>query len=190
MREGYRVIAGLDEVGRGPLAGPVVACAVVLDPANIPEGLNDSKRLTLARREALHEAILATALGVAVCSVSAAEIDRTDIRKASLEAMRRAANSLHCQPHFALIDGRDVPPGLPCPGKALVKGDARCVSIAAASIVAKVTRDRMMAFASLHYPGYGFEQHAGYATAQHRKAIQALGPCAIHRMSFRPLKAE
>ena len=190
MRDGYRLVAGIDEVGRGPLAGPVVACAVVLDPDNIPEGLNDSKQLTLLQREMLYELILASAVDIAVSSVSALEIDRTDIRKASLEAMRRAAHSLHCQPHFAIIDGRDVAPGLPCPGKAIVKGDARSVSIAAASIVAKVTRDRMMVAAGNRYPGYGFEFHAGYATAFHRKAIIGLGPCAIHRMSFRPLRKD
>jgi len=190
MRDGYRLVAGIDEVGRGPLAGPVVASAVVLDPHNLPAGLNDSKQLTAERREALYELILASALDVAIASVSAPEIDRTDIRKASLEAMRRAAQSLHCRPHFAIIDGRDVAPGLPCPGKAIVKGDARSFSIAAASIVAKVTRDRMMAAAAGRYPGYGFEFHAGYATEFHRKAIIGLGPCAIHRMSFRPMRKD
>jgi ribonuclease HII len=190
MRDGYSLIAGIDEVGRGPLAGPVVASAVVLDPRNIPEGLHDSKQLTAARREVLFEQILATALDVAISSVSALEIDRTDIRKASLEAMRRATHSLHCRPSFVLIDGRDVAPGLPCPGKAIVKGDARSFSISAASIVAKVTRDRMMVAAAGHYPGYGFEFHAGYATAFHRRAIIEMGPCTIHRMSFRPLRKD
>jgi ribonuclease HII len=189
MRDGYRLVVGIDEAGRGPLAGPVVAAAVVLDPANIPDGLNDSKQLTAERRETLYEHILASA-DVAIASVSAFEIDRTDIRKASLEAMRRAVHSLHCRPHFAIIDGRDVAPGLPCPGKALVKGDARSYSIAAASIVAKVTRDRMMASAGARYQGYGFEFHAGYATEFHRKAIIDLGPCAIHRMTFRPLRKD
>jgi ribonuclease HII len=188
MRDGYRLVAGIDEVGRGPLAGPVVACAVVLDPQNIPDGLNDSKQLTQQRREELYELILATALDVSISSVSALEIDRTDILKASLEAMRRATHSLHCRPHFALIDGRDVAPGLPCPGKAIIKGDGRSFSIAAASIVAKVTRDRMMVAAGNRYPGYGFEFHAGYATEFHRKAIDERGPCAIHRMTFRPLR--
>jgi ribonuclease HII len=190
MRDGYRLVAGIDEVGRGPLAGPVVACAVVLDPQNIPDGLNDSKQLTQQRREELYELILATALDVSISSVSALEIDRTDILKASLEAMRRATHSLHCRPHFALIDGRDVAPGLPCPGKAIIKGDGRSFSIAAASIVAKVTRDRMMVAAGNRYPGYGFEFHAGYATEFHRKAIDERGPCAIHRMTFRPLRKD
>lgn len=189
MRDGYARIVGLDEVGRGPLAGPVVACAVVLDPSNIPVGLNDSKQLSLAERERLYAEVLATA-DVAIASVSALGIDQTDIRKASLEAMRRATLSLCRRPDFAVIDGRDVPPGLPCPGKALVKGDSRSVSIAAASVVAKVTRDRMMEAAGLVHPGYGFEKHAGYATVVHRRAIIELGPCSLHRMSFRPLRKD
>jgi ribonuclease HII len=166
-----------------------VACAVMLDPQNIPDGLNDSKKLSLSQREYLYEQILSSS-HVAIASISAAGIDRTDIRKASLEAMRRATASLPMPAQFAIVDGRDVPPGLTCPGKAFVKGDARSVSIAAASIVAKVTRDRMMIAAALHYPGYGFEKHAGYPTAQHRKAIEMLGPCPIHRMSFRPLRQD
>jgi ribonuclease HII len=188
-REGYKHVCGLDEAGRGPLAGPVVASAVILDPRNIPEGLHDSKQLTAARREVLFELILASA-DVAIASVSAAEIDRTNILKASLEAMRRAALALSRRPAFALIDGRDIAPGLPCPAKALIKGDARSFSIAAASIVAKVTRDRMMAGAGLQYPGYGFELHAGYGTAYHRNAIIERGPCILHRMSFRPLRKD
>jgi ribonuclease HII len=189
MRDGYARIVGLDEVGRGPLAGPVVACAVVLDPTNIPVGLNDSKQVSVAERERLYAEVLSTA-EVAIASVSALGIDQTDIRKASLEAMRRATLSLPNRPDFGVVDGRDVPAGLPCPGKAYVKGDARSVSIAAASIVAKVTRDRMMAAAALAYPGYGFEKHAGYATAVHRRAIIELGPCPLHRMSFRPLRKD
>ncbi|MBL0370753.1 ribonuclease HII [Rhizobium sp. KVB221] len=189
MRDGYEMVCGLDEAGRGPLAGPVVASAVILDPHNIPDGLHDSKQLTAARREHLFELILASA-EVAVASVSPAEIDRTNILRASLEAMRRAALSLHRRPHFALIDGRDVAPGLPCPAKALIKGDARSLSISAASIVAKVTRDRIMSAAGKTFPGYGFELHAGYGTQVHRDAINALGPCAIHRMTFRPLRKD
>ena len=187
VRDGYESVCGLDEAGRGPLAGPVVASAVILDPRNIPEGLNDSKQLTAARREELFELILATS-EVAIASVCAAEIDRINILRASLEAMRRAALSLQRRPKFALIDGRDVAPGLPCPAKALVKGDARSLSIAAASIVAKVTRDRIMARAGSRFPGYGFEVHAGYATEFHRDAITRLGPCAIHRMTFSPFR--
>ena len=187
MRDGFLPVAGVDEAGRGPLAGPVVASAVILNPRRIPKGLNDSKQLTAARREALYEEILATA-DVAISSLSAIAIDRTNILKASLEAMRRAVASLPKQAKFVLIDGRDVPPGLACPGKALVKGDARSFSIAAASIVAKVTRDRMMQAAGLTFPQYGFEQHAGYATEIHRQAITSHGPCAIHRMSFSPFR--
>jgi ribonuclease HII len=187
MRDGFLPVAGVDEAGRGPLAGPVVASAVILDPRKIPKGLNDSKQLTAARREELYEEILATA-DVAISSLSAVAIDRTNILKASLEAMRRAVASLPKRARFVLIDGRDVPPGLTCPGKALVKGDARSFSIAAASIVAKVTRDRMMQAAGVSFPQYGFEQHAGYATEVHREAITNHGPCAIHRMTFSPFR--
>jgi ribonuclease HII len=187
MRDGFLPVAGVDEAGRGPLAGPVVASAVILDPRRIPKGLNDSKQLTAARREELYEEILATA-DVAISSLSAIAIDRTNILKASLEAMRRAVASLPKRAKFVLIDGRDVPPGLTCPGKALIKGDARSFSIAAASIVAKVTRDRMMQAAGLTFPQYGFEQHAGYATEVHREAITNHGPCAIHRMTFSPFR--
>ena len=189
MRDGHGRVAGVDEAGRGPLAGPVVAAAVVLDPNRIPEGLNDSKKLSLAERERLYGEILDSA-DVAIASMSARSIDRSDIRKASLEAMRRAVASLPQKAGFVLIDGRDVPPGLSCLGRALVKGDGRSVSIAAASIIAKVTRDRMMESAGLLYSAYGFEQHAGYATAQHRRAIETAGPCPIHRMSFRPLRQD
>ena len=187
MRDGFAPVAGADEAGRGPLAGPVVAGAVILDPDHIPAGLNDSKQLTAAERERLFVEILATA-DVAVSSLSAASIDASNILKASLEAMRRALASLTRTPRFALIDGRDVPPGLHCPAKALIKGDARSLSIAAASIVAKVTRDRMMQAAGLVYPTYGFEQHAGYGTAQHRAGIDLHGPCPLHRLSFSPFR--
>jgi ribonuclease HII len=189
MASGYRRIAGVDEAGRGPLAGPVVAAAVVLNPDQIPDGLNDSKELSAERRESLFGEILVSA-DVAIASLSADAIDRSDIRKASLEAMRRAVLLLPGPADFALIDGRDVPPGLSCPGRALVKGDARSLSIAAASIVAKVMRDRMMAAAGRAYPGYGFETHAGYGTAAHLDAIRRLGPSPIHRMTFRPLRRE
>lgn len=189
MSDGFRFVAGLDEAGRGPLAGPVVAAAVVLDPDNIPEGLDDSKALSAARREELFALILASST-VAIASASAAEIDRTDIRKASLTAMRRALSSLPRLAHYALIDGRDVPPGLHCPAKALVKGDARSVSIAAASIVAKVTRDRIMTRACSVYPAYGFSSHMGYASVVHRAAIAKHGPCPLHRMTFRPLRQD
>jgi len=189
MDEGFPLVAGLDEAGRGPLAGPVVAAAVILDPDNIPDGLNDSKALSAAKREELYGLILANAT-VAIASASAAEIDRTNILRASLASMRRALSSLPQMASYALIDGRDVPPGLHCPGKALVKGDARSVSIAAASIVAKVTRDRIMTRACSLFPAYGFSSHMGYASVVHRAAIAEHGPCPLHRMSFRPLRKD
>ncbi|PWL19158.1 ribonuclease HII [Falsochrobactrum shanghaiense] len=189
LAQGLQYIAGIDEAGRGPLAGPVVAAAVIFDGNDLPEGLDDSKRLTAARRETLYDTILAKAITVSIASLSARSIDKSDIRKAALEAMRRAVTGLTRQPCHALIDGRDVPPGLPCPGSALVKGDQRSVSIAAASIVAKVTRDRMMIRAGLAHPLYGLEVHAGYGTAKHRAAIENDGPVpGIHRYSFSPIK--
>jgi ribonuclease HII len=189
IKRGQWPVAGLDEAGRGPLAGPVVAAAVVLNPKRIPAGLDDSKRLTFAQREDLFAEILGTALGVAMASVCAEGIDRSDIRKASLEAMRRALVGLPLAPKLALADGRDVPPGLPCLGEALVKGDQRSQSIAAASIVAKVMRDRMMTGCGQTDARYGFEIHMGYATARHRAAITAHGAVMRwHRMSFSPFR--
>ena len=187
-RRGSWPVAGTDEAGRGPLAGPVVAAAVILDPKRIPEGLNDSKKLSASQREALYQVILREAT-VSIASSSPRRIDLIDIRKASLDAMRRAVAGLDQEARHVLADGRDVPPGLICAGEAVVKGDARSVSIAAASIVAKVMRDRMMVRAGLVYPDYGFEVHAGYGTDRHRSAIVTQGPCPLHRMSFRPLKA-
>lgn len=189
VADGLWPVAGMDEAGRGPLAGPVVAAAVVLDPARIPEGLDDSKRLTLQQREALFEAILASAQGVAMASISAEGIDRSNILRASLEAMRRAVCGLPVRPLLALADGRDVPPGLPCAGRALVRGDQRSQSIAAASIVAKVMRDRMMAGCGRLHAHYGFELHMGYATVRHRTAIELHGPLArLHRITFAPFR--
>ncbi|MER8910485.1 ribonuclease HII [Mesorhizobium sp. M0854] len=189
MAEGLWPVAGMDEAGRGPLAGPVVAAAVVLDPANIPDGLDDSKRLTHLQREALFLKILGSALAVSMASVSAEGIDASNILKASLEAMRRAVAALSIRPKLALADGRDVPPGLPCEGKALIKGDQRSQSIAAASIVAKVMRDRMMCGCGSHHARYGFELHMGYATVRHRTAIDLHGPVArLHRASFAPFR--
>ncbi|MER8518663.1 MULTISPECIES: ribonuclease HII [unclassified Mesorhizobium] len=189
VAEGLWPVAGMDEAGRGPLAGPVVAAAVVLDPANIPDGLDDSKRLTHLQREALFLKILGSALAVSMASVSAEGIDASNILKASLEAMRRAVAGLSIRPKLALADGRDVPPGLPCEGKALIKGDQRSQSIAAASIVAKVMRDRMMCGCGSHHARYGFELHMGYATVRHRTAIDLHGPVArLHRASFAPFR--
>ncbi len=188
-KAGHWPVAGTDEAGRGPLAGPVVAAAVILDPNNIPDGLNDSKQLTAAQRETLFEAIMATA-EISIAASSPRHIDERNILRASLDAMRRAVAGLAVKPAYVLTDGRDVPRGLCCPGKAVIQGDARSVSIAAASIIAKVTRDRMMARAHLAFPVYGFASHAGYATPQHRAGIDAHGPCSLHRMSFRPLRKD
>jgi len=184
MRRGVTPVAGCDEAGRGPLAGPVVAAAVILDPKKIPAGLNDSKQLSKHAREALFEEICATA-HISVASISARFIDQSDIRKASLEAMRRAVLGLSLAPRHVLVDGRDLP-ALPCDGDAVIGGDGLSVSIAAASIIAKVTRDRMMERVGIALPAYGFEAHMGYGTKQHRDAIAAHGPCAYHRLSFSP----
>lgn len=189
IKRGQWPVAGLDEAGRGPLAGPVVAAAVILNPKRIPAGLDDSKRLTAIQREELFAKILATALGVSMASASAESIDRSDIRKASLEAMCRALHGLPLRPVLALADGRDVPPGLICEGQALVKGDQRSQSIAAASIVAKVMRDRMMTGCGRTDARYGFELHMGYATVRHRTAIELHGAVTRwHRVSFAPFR--
>jgi ribonuclease HII len=184
--EGFTCIAGLDEVGRGPLAGPVVSAAVVLDLDNVPRGLADSKALTAARREALFAEILATSR-VGIASVSHQEIDAINIRQASLLAMCRALAALPCKPDMALVDGND-PPGLPCATEAVIKGDSHIASIAAASIVAKVVRDRMMARLGQAYPAYGFASNAGYSTKAHLSAVANEGPCPFHRLSFSPLR--
>lgn len=189
QKRGEWPVAGTDEAGRGPLAGPVVAAAVILDPDNIPEGLNDSKKLSKARREFLFERILETSQ-VSIASSGPALIDRMNILRASLDAMRRAVVGLQSPPALVLADGRDIPPGIGCAGKAVIKGDGRSVSIAAASIVAKVTRDRMMEKAGSIHPAYGFEAHSGYGTPTHLRAIAANGPCILHRMSFRPMRDE
>lgn len=189
MREGMAPVAGLDEAGRGPLAGPVVAAAVILDGNRLPEGLDDSKRLSAEARDRLYENILDMAVSVSVASLCATSIDETNILRASLEAMRRATAGLCVTPLFALADGRDVPPGLCCPARAVVKGDQRSQSIAAASIIAKVTRDRMMGRASEIAPPYGFEAHMGYGTKRHRTAITEHGAVLrLHRMTFAPLR--
>lgn len=183
---GYRCIAGLDEVGRGPLAGPVVAAAVVLDLDAVPEGLADSKTLTAQKREELFARILAMSQ-VGIASISHAEIDSINIRQASLRAMCRALAALPCKPDMALVDGND-PPKLPCAVEAIVKGDSRIASIAAASIVAKVVRDRMMARLGTAYPAYGFATNAGYSTKGHLSVLASEGPCPFHRLSFAPLR--
>lgn len=190
-RRGAWPVAGVDEVGRGPLAGPVVAAAVILDGASIPDGLDDSKRLSAEDREALFPVVMANAVAVSVASVSAQGVDRINILRASLEAMRRAICGLAVRPQHVLVDGRDLPHGLICQGEALVKGDQRSQSIAAASIVAKVVRDRMMENCGRRHTQFGFENHMGYGTARHRRAIETHGPIErIHRLSFAPFRVE
>jgi ribonuclease HII len=177
-------VVGVDEVGRGPLAGPVTACAVRLDPERIPEGLRDSKVLTATRREVLFDEIMALA-EVSVAHASVQEIDDLNILRASHLAMERAVARLGAD--HALIDGNLIPRGLACPATAIVKGDAKCLSIAAASIVAKVTRDRIMVDLAQQHPGYGWEANAGYPTKAHLEALQNLGVTPWHRRSFKPV---
>lgn len=180
-------LAGLDEVGRGPLAGPVVAAAVILDPARPIEGLLDSKRLSEARREQLAELIRERALAWAVGRADVEEIDRLNILQASLLAMQRAAAALDPCPLEALVDGNRCPE-LPCPVQAVVKGDNCVPAIMAASILAKVSRDREMVALAEQYPGYGLEKHKGYPTRVHIEALQSLGVTEIHRRSFGPVR--
>jgi ribonuclease HII len=184
---GYHRIAGLDEVGRGPLAGPVVAAAVILPPAGIGQKLFDSKQIPSEKREVLCEAVFSEALGVGIGILSQEEIDRVNILQASLEAMVLAVRNLPVTPDFLLIDG---PHGLaiPIPQKPILKGDRLSDSIAAASIVAKVTRDRLMVEYHEKYPQYNFAKHKGYGTEEHRAAIQKFGICELHRRSFRGVK--
>lgn len=183
---GCGVICGVDEVGRGPWAGPVLAAAVVIDrdrlPASLAARIDDSKKLTRAHRESIAAELPAYAcIGVGVAGV--AEIQQLNIYWASLQAMRRAVDALGACPDLALVDGNARPP-LPCPVRCIVGGDALSLSIAAASIVAKVTRDSMMRVLAGEYPGYGFERHMGYGTAGHRTALRELGPTPHHRMGF------
>jgi ribonuclease HII len=185
MAAGRRWVAGVDEVGRGPLAGPVGVAAVILDPDDLPEGLDDSKVLSEARRDALRPVILAKALSVSIVFASPEEIDTHNIRGAALRAMARAVRALSLRPDFALIDGRDLPEGLDCPARAIIDGDALSMSIAAASIIAKTARDALMRNLARDYPQYGFDNHVGYATAAHRRALALAGPCPYHRRSFR-----
>ena len=190
LKRGIWPVAGIDEAGRGPLAGPVAAAAVILDPRKLPRGLNDSKRLTPNERERLYEEIMLHAIAVAVAFASAAEIDRINIRQATFSAMRRALFALSVAPRHVLIDGNDLPPGLGLPAGTIVKGDAASSSIAAASIVAKVTRDRLMRRLCGVYPAYRFSEHFGYPTKAHLAAIAVHGPCPIHRLSFKPFAAD
>lgn len=188
MKAGRQVVAGVDEAGRGPLAGPVVAAAVVLDPKRRPKGLADSKTLTAERREELFAEIMATA-SVSFVAASTARIEALNIRGATLWAMSRAVAGLNRRPDLTLIDGRDTPPGLACEAEAVIGGDGLVMSIAAASIVAKVVRDRMMRRLAQDFPDYGFERHMGYGTPEHLAALSRVGPCAHHRRGFAPVAA-
>ena len=182
------VVAGMDEVGRGPLAGPVSAAAVILDPGRIPPGIDDSKRLTEAARTRLAAAIRDTAVAWAVAHASVEEIDTLNILQASHLAMRRALDALTPAAEHALIDGNRLPKGLTIPAQTVVKGDARSLSIAAASILAKVERDAIMRELSLANPGYGWEKNAGYPSAGHRAALRDLGVTPHHRRTFAPVR--
>jgi ribonuclease HII len=185
-KRGARLIAGVDEAGRGPLAGPVVVAAVVFE-GRVPKGLDDSKRLNATERERLYELILDRAT-VSVVIASRARVDRMNILRASLWGMTRAVAGLSCRPDHVLVDGNMLPPGLPCPAEAIVGGDGLCVSIAAASVVAKVTRDRLMGEVGRAFPEYGFGGHKGYSTAEHFRALKEHGPCVHHRQSFAPVR--
>lgn len=186
QRRGYTRIVGVDEVGRGPLAGPVVAAAVWLDPAHIPEGLNDSKALTAKRREVLYDEIF-TKADVSIASCSVEEIDEINILQASLRAMERAVAGLKVKADYVLVDGNKVPPAFGLDAEAIVKGDARSLSISAASIVAKIWRDRLMVDLSQQYPGYGWEKNAGYGTKVHLEGLRDFGVTPLHRRSFKPV---
>jgi ribonuclease HII len=180
------LVAGIDEAGRGPLAGPVVAAAVIFQKGKIPKGLNDSKQLDAETREELYSAIMFHAVAVGVGEATVDEIDLINIRQATHQAMARAVRALQFQPAFALVDGNDAP-ALPCPCDTIIEGDAKSVSIAAASIIAKVTRDRMMAALHEEHPHYGWITNKGYSTPEHLAALDRHGPCSHHRRSFAPV---
>ena len=180
------LVAGVDEAGRGPLAGPVVAAAVILNRAKIPKGLNDSKQLAAERRDELFSHIMFSAIAVGVGEACVDEIDMINIRQATHMAMARAVRALQFRPAFALVDGND-PPALPCPCDTIIEGDAKSASIAAASIIAKVTRDRMMQALHDEHPHYGWITNKGYGTPEHLLALDRFGPTPHHRRSFAPV---
>lgn len=180
------LVCGVDEAGRGPWAGPVSVAAVILDPLRLPAGIDDSKKLTDRSRERLHNDILECAIATSVIMIDATEIDATNILAATHLGMIRAVEGLSIKPALALIDGNRAPK-LKCPCVTIVKGDTLSLSIAAASILAKVARDRLMQQAERDFPGYGFAQHKGYGVPLHSQALTRLGPCALHRMSFKPV---
>jgi len=186
---GYLFVAGVDEAGRGPLAGPVVAAAVVFPKEPFIAGITDSKKISAKVREQLASVIKVEALGIGIGIVDEREIDRSNIRQATLFAMQAALDDLPVVPDFVLIDGRDTLPSTR-PSRALIKGDRISFSIAAASIIAKVTRDRLMVDYHEEYPKYGFLRNKGYPTREHLQALRRYGPCPIHRRSFRPIRQE
>jgi ribonuclease HII len=181
-------VAGVDEAGRGPLAGPLVVAAVILDPARPIAGLGDSKQIAAPQRERLHDRIIEQALAFRIEVVDVPTIDARNILRATLEAMARCIAGLDPAPELALIDGNRLPPGLALPARAIVDGDATEAAIGAASIIAKVTRDRLMVELDAVFPGYGFARHKGYGTPEHLTALTRLGPCAQHRLSFAPVR--
>jgi ribonuclease HII len=187
LNEGFANIAGVDEVGRGPWAGPVMAAAVILDPKNIPEGMKDSKKLSAKKREILYEEIIATAqVGIGEASVE--EIDEINIRQATFLAMTRALENLPTKPDFVFIDGRDIPENIETLAEAVIKGDNIVLSISAASIVAKVTRDRLMGDLAQKYPYFAWERNAGYGTKAHQEGLAMHGITPHHRKSFAPIR--
>lgn len=187
-RRGYHRIAGVDEVGRGPLAGPVVAAAVILPQEGISEKLFDSKQIPSKKREQLYKTIFEEAVGVGIGAIGQEEIDRMNILQATLKAMALAIQNLPFPPDFILIDGSQGGLDLPIPQKPIRKGDRLCNSVAAASIIAKVTRDRWMSECHLKYPQYNFARHKGYGTKEHQRAIEKFGVCELHRKTFRGVK--
>jgi ribonuclease HII len=182
------LVCGVDEAGRGPWAGPVSAAAVILDPDRLPNGINDSKKLTERAREALFDEIMEVAIAACIVMVDAPDIDRLNILKATHLAMTRAIEGLSVAPSLALIDGNRAP-DLTCPAVTIIKGDSLSLSIGAASILAKVSRDRLMVQADADFPGYGFARHKGYGVPEHMAALEKLGPCPLHRLSFKPVAA-
>jgi len=188
LKSGFSRICGVDEVGRGPWAGPVVAAAVILNPKAIPEGLDDSKKVSAKKRDALYDTLLQVA-EVSIAEATVEEIDSLNILQASMLAMTRAVEGLSVTPDMALVDGNRLPKNLPCQAKAFVKGDGKVLSIAAASIVAKVHRDRLMAVLAKTHPHYGWERNAGYGTPAHQDGLKSVGITPHHRRSFRPIQA-
>ena len=190
IAEGAETVAGVDEAGRGPLAGPVVAAAVILDRARTWDGMDDSKKLDETVREALYARVLSEARAFGWAVIGPRAVDTLNIRRASLEAMRRAIGLLAVPPALVLVDGADEIPGVLARQRAVIDGDARMLSIAAASVVAKVVRDRIMTHLDRVWPAYGFAQHKGYGTPEHLEVLRRIGPCPLHRYSYQPVRVQ